>query len=155
MEITSSSPYVRIQFTRLWVNVHVSPGPQSAQLFHDIDVVLARRQRSIFYSWWWLVPILTAGAAARFFPEQAGAITAVQLVFSVWYFWALFVTMRRTAVIDLQRRSEARPFFERTKDQLILLLIGSLVGGLVTIAGVVIKERFYPSMPTVNVPKPP
>jgi hypothetical protein len=55
----------------------------------------------------------------------------------------------------LQRRSEARPFFERNKDQLILLLIGGIVGGLITFAGVVAEERFYPSAPTVNPTKPP
>jgi hypothetical protein len=57
MEITSSSPYVRLEFDRSTVRLHVSSGPQSAQLFHDIDAVLARRQRSIFYSYWWFVPI--------------------------------------------------------------------------------------------------
>src|SRR3954465_2655645 len=54
MEITSSGPYVRLELARLWARLHVSSGPISAQLFHDIDVVLARRQRSIFYSWWWM-----------------------------------------------------------------------------------------------------
>jgi hypothetical protein len=67
----------------------------------------------------------------------------------------LFVTLRRSAVINLQRRAEARPFFERTKDQLLLLLIGAVVGVLVTFAGVVMKERFYPSCTTMNVPTPP
>jgi hypothetical protein len=45
MEVTSSIPYVRLELTRLWVKLHVSAGPQSAQLFHDIDSILARRQR--------------------------------------------------------------------------------------------------------------
>ena len=155
MEITSSRPYVRLELARLRVELHVSTGPKSAQLFHDIDVVLARRQRSIVYSWWWLVAILVAGAAAHFFPEQAGPITAVQAVFLVWYLWVMFITLRRTAVINLQRRSEARPFLERNKDQLILLLVGAVLGGLITFAGVVMKERFYPAAPTVAAPKPP
>ena len=155
MEITSSSPFVRLEFSRMAVRLHVSSGPQSAQLFHDINAVLVRRQRSAFYSWWWLVPIVLAGVASRFFPEQENAITVAQLVCTAWYLWVLFVTLRRTSVITLQRRSEARPFFERNKDQLILLLIGGVVGGLITFAGVVVKERFYPSAPSVNVTKPP
>jgi hypothetical protein len=145
MEITSIVPYVRIQFNRQWVKVDTASGPQSAQLFHEIDLVLARRQRSIFYSWWWFVTIFVAGAAARLFPEQAGPITAVQAVFFVWLLWVLFISVRRTAVINLQCRSETRPFFERTKDQLAILLIGACVGGLVTFGGVIAKEHFYPT----------
>ena len=145
MEITSSVPYVRIQFHRQWVKMDVASGPQSAQLFHDIDAILARRQRSIFYSWWWFVVIFVAGAAARLFPEQAGPITGVQAVFALWCFWVCFISLRRTAVINLQRRSEARPFYERNKDQLTLLLIGACIGGLVTFGGVVAKEYFYPT----------
>jgi hypothetical protein len=156
MDITSSSPYVNIDFARRWMTVRVSPGAQSAQLFHEIDAILARRQRSIFYnSWWSVVPILLAGPAAYFFRAQAQVIIAVQLVLAVWYIWVVFIGMRRTAVINLQRRSEVRPFFERNKDQLVLLLIGSVIGGLITFAGVVMKERFYPSAPTVNDSKPP
>jgi len=153
MEIASSSPYVRIEFARLWMRVHVSPGPQSAQLFHDIDTILVRRQRSILHSWWWVMPILLAGTAAHFFPAQAQVIVAVQAVFAVWYLWVLFIGLRRTAVINLQRRSEARPFFERNKDQLVMLIIGSIIGGLITFTGVVLKERFYPSAPNLNEPK--
>lgn len=155
MEVTGSTPYVRLELTRLWVKLHVSAGPHSAQLFHDIDVVLAGRQRSIFYSWWWLLAILALGAAPHFFPEQATPMLVVQSVIGVWYLWVMFTTLRRTTVVNLQRRSEARPFLERNKDQLLLLLIGGIVGGLVTFAGVVMKERYYPSAPAVNATKPP
>jgi hypothetical protein len=155
MEVTSLNPYVRLEFTRLSVQMHVAAGPQAAQLFHDIDVVLARRQRSIFYSSWWVVAILALGAAPRFFPEQAMPMLVVQSVIGVWFLWVMFTSVRRTAVVNLQRRSELRPFFERNKDQLLLLLVGGIIGGLVTFAGVVAKERFYPSAPTVNATKPP
>jgi hypothetical protein len=113
MEITSLSPYVHIEFTHLWVKAHVASGPQSAKLFHEIDIFV-QRQRGIFYSWWWIVLFFVAGAAAHFIPEQS-AITAVQLVLAVWFLWVMFVSLRRTAVINLQRRSEARPFLERNK----------------------------------------
>jgi hypothetical protein len=91
------------------------------------------------------VTIFVAGAAARLFPEQAGPITAVQAVFALWFLWVCFISVRRTAVINLQRRSETRPFFERTKDQLAILLIGACVGGVVTFGGVIAKEHFYPT----------
>jgi hypothetical protein len=155
MDITSSSPYVSIHFARSWMTVRISPGAQSAQLFHEIDAILARRQRSIFYSWWCAVPVVLFGAAPHFFPAQALPIVAVQSALLSWYVWVVFIGWRRTAVINLQRRSEARPFFQRNKDQLALLLIGSVIGGLVTFAGIVVKERFYPSAPTVNESKPP
>jgi hypothetical protein len=158
MEVTGSIPYVRLELNRWWVKLHVSAGPQSAQLFHDIDSILASRQRrfSFLYSNWMVLPILIGGGVARFFPEQANSpIVGVQAVFAVWYLWVLFIRMRQSAVVNLQRRSEVRPFLERNKDQLLLLLIGGIVGGLITFGGVVAKERFYPSAPTVNATKPP
>jgi hypothetical protein len=78
----------------------------------------------------------------------------VLIALAAWYLWVMFVSMRRTAVVNLQRRSDTRPFLERNKDQLIILLIGAVVGGLITFAGVVVKERFYPSTPTINATKP-
>ena len=157
MEVTGSIPYVRLELTRLWVKLHVSAGPQSAQLFHDIDSIFARGQRRFpfLYSNWMVLPILIGGPVVRFFPEQIAPIVGVQAVLAVWYLWVLFIRMRQTAVVNLQRRSEVRPFLERNKDQLLLLLIGGIVGGLITFAGVVAKERFYPSAPTVNATKPP
>jgi hypothetical protein len=155
--MTIGGPYVRIEFGRMWVRVHIGPGPQSAQQFHDIDAILTRRQRSIFYSWWWLVPLLLAAVAAHVFPDQAGAIVVAQSVIGSWYLWVLFVGLRRSVVINLQRRSEARPFLQRNGDQLMLMLISAAVGGLITFAGVAVKERFYPStpIPTNTAPKQP
>ena len=60
-----------------------------------------------------------------------------------------------TNMAGFNLRNAQRPFLERNKDQLLLLLIGGIVGGLITFAGVVAKERFYPSAPTVNATKPP
>ena len=115
MEITSFAPYVRLNFSRMWVRLDISSGLQSAQLFHDIDSILARRQRGFHYSGWIILPILIGGAVANFFPEQATPIVGVQLVLAVWYLWVSFIRLRQNAVINLQRRSEARPFLNATR----------------------------------------
>src|SRR5216684_1723774 len=157
MEITSSAPYLRLQLTRLWVELYVSPDPQSAKLFHEIDGVLSRCQRSVFYRYWLIVPSMVALYSDFVFPKVPATvvITGLGTVGAFWFLCVCFVTMSRCAVIYLQRRSESSPFFERTKDQLLLLLIGGLLGGVITFAGVVLKERFYPSAPTVNAPTQP
>ncbi|HEY0848272.1 MAG TPA: hypothetical protein VGD96_00045, partial [Bradyrhizobium sp.] len=71
---------------------------------------------------------------------------------SGWMVWGVYHRGFRMAVIRLQRKNETKPFFERNKDQLLMLLIGTLIGSLATFGGVVLKERFYPST-SVNLPK--
>ena len=152
LRIECSQPFGYIEFSRVWVKTYISPGPQSAQLFHDIDGILEPRQRKFgfLYNIWLLWPVLVgAGFLPHYVDQQVAKIIVIaQGVLAAWFFWAGFVSVRRSAVIRLQRRSEASPFFERNKDQLVLLLIGALVGGLVTMAVPLLKERVFPSAPT-------
>lgn len=158
IEIGGVDPYVRIELTRLSVRVHVSPGPRSAQLFHDIDNILTRFKRKLAFSYtfWVMVPFLMVVWGSKFVSSDVGGtISLLGLPFSCWFLWVGFVMLRRRAVIKLQRRSEARPFLERNKDQLWMLLIGAVLGIFVAFAGVVLKERVYPSAPTVTAPTHP
>jgi hypothetical protein len=74
-----SSLYAYIHLDRSLVSVRVSPGPQSAQIFHDIDEVLARRLRKpgFLYEFWlaimpcWLACPLLFGLFGR--PSSAVA----------------------------------------------------------------------------------
>jgi hypothetical protein len=164
LEIDGHSPYVSADFDRTSATFHVSAGTQAAYVFHEIDSIIARRQRHfpLIYNWWLLMLSSIATLGLSYFwilTGQTGparhVLSVVQIITFLWFLWAAFVNVRRTSVVKLQRRSEARPFFERNKDQLLMLLIGAIVGGLMTFAGVVVKEKFYPSAPAVSLPKSP
>lgn len=163
LEIDGSGPYVSVDFNRRSATLHVSAGAQAAYIFDEIDTIVARRQRRFptTYRLSFLMAVLVISLAGSYFLQiylavrsgpVADAYNAVQIALSLWFVWATFVTSRRTSVINLQRRSEARPFFDRIKDQLALLLIGACIGGVVTFGGVVAKEHFYPSVCVVKQP---
>jgi hypothetical protein len=163
LEIDSGDPYVSIDFDRRTASLYVGAGAQAAYLFHEIDGIIERRQRRfpMLYRLWFLMACSAALWAVNYFflADRTDTISFVlislQAIFSLWFLWAWFVVLRRTSVVRLQRRSEARPFFERNRDQLLLLLIGAVMGGLVTFAGIVAKEHFYPSALITSGPKIP
>ncbi|MBR0965043.1 hypothetical protein JQ554_14015 [Bradyrhizobium diazoefficiens] len=163
LDIDTAKPFVSIDLTRMEARLYISAGPQAAQLLLELDGILSRCQRPFPWAYrFWFVMLLSAlsfGLNIFFLngrPELVAQIASLALSgLSLWPFWVGYVNVRRVCVIKMQRRSERRSFFERNQDQLIMLLVGALVGGLVTFAGVMVKEHFYPSTPAVNAPKSP
>jgi hypothetical protein len=127
--------------------------PEAAKLFYEIDQVVTRCIRR-FAGFYGLGHVELLPPIALFFlfqlfnafqNEVNAGLDAILGILTFWSIWATFIKSRWTAVIHLQRRAEVRSFLERNKDQLLLLLIGAIIGGCVTFAGVVVKEHFYPS----------
>jgi hypothetical protein len=150
----------RMSLVKLWV-FDPQGGPEAAQVFHEIDDTITGCQRrpAQLYSGWALFFGLLALVAlpyvmARNETTERGLLVAGSMFF-LWSIWVIFVSACWSAVIRLQRRAEVRPFLARNKDQLLLLLIGAIIGGCVTFASVVLKEHFYPSTTTGDAPKIP
>jgi len=147
LKLSSDKPYAQVEFSRIWTRVYVSPGENSAAVFHDLDELLVRRQRKLpfLYSYWILVPLLLLS----FIPAEWSSLIfpwkeIASIVLFVWYFRVMFIKLRRHSLIRFQRHSDARPFWERNRDQLLLMLISAAVGGLITLAGAKLKEHFLP-----------
>lgn len=160
LKLSITKPFAYLEFSSTWVIAYVSSGPHAPKLFFELDEILSRCQRkpTFLYSQWLL---LALGIGEYFllssdkFSNSAFDIAILLLAafLAPWVIWVGFIRTTRTSLIRLQRRFEAKTFVERNKDQLIILLIGALIGGAVTFGGVVLKERFYPSA-TVAQPKP-
>jgi len=163
LDVNTLKPSVSIDLTRLQSRLYISAGPQAAQLLLDLDGVLSRCQRLFpwAYRFWFamLLPALSLGLNIFYLnarPEVVAQIASVALTgLSLWPIWAGYINVRRSCVIKMQRRSDRRSFLERNQDQLIMLLAGALLGGLVTFAGVMVKEHFYPSTPAISAPRSP
>jgi hypothetical protein len=48
-------------------------------------------------------------------------------------------------VLRFQRRIDTKPFFERNRDQLVMMIISAIVGGLLTFAASKIKDQIFPA----------
>lgn len=162
LDIDTGQPSVSIDLTRMEARLYISAGPQAAQLLLDLDGVLSRCQKLFPWAYrFWFVMLLPAFSLVInvFFlnarPEFAAQIASVALnTLTLWALWATYVNLRRVCVIKMQRRSDRRGFFERNQDQLIMLLVGAVIGGFATFAGVMVKEHFYPTTPVINVNAP-
>jgi hypothetical protein len=153
LQIHCHEPYVTIDLTRMEARLYVSHGDHAASISHEIDPILAQCQRWLpwAYSSWFATVYLIVVFGSDYLFLWGRTDTPSVIVFQVlglgflWIMWAAFVSVRRSSVIRMQRRADRRPFVERNQDQLIMLLIGAIVGGMVTFAGVALKEHFYPS----------
>ena len=163
LDVNTLKPSVSIDLARLGSRLHISAGPQAAQLLLDLDGILSRCQRPFpwAYRFWFAMLLSTVVLVLNVFylntrPEMVAQIASVALNgVGLWPMWVAYVNVRRSCVIKMERRSDRRSFFERNQDQLIMLLMGAVVGGFVTFAGVMVKEHFYPSTPAINAPKSP
>jgi len=148
-KISSSRPYMSLDGDRTGTSLYVSSGEKSAQLFIEIDEILTRCQRKPrwAYSSWIMLPVFILGAAQYAVPndELRLGLLSVQFLLFAWYMRAAFIGMRRGMVVRMQRRSEAKGFLDRNRDQLILFVITAIVSGLLGFAGGQIKDRFFPS----------
>lgn len=163
LDINTLQPSVSIDLARSHSRLYISAGPQAAQLLLDLDGILSRCQRPFpwAYRFWFVMLLPVVSVVLNVFylnarPEMVAQIASLALNgLSLWAVWVTYVNLRRLCVIKMQRRSERRSFLERNQDQLIMLLVGAVIGGFATFAGVMVKGHFYPSTPTINAPKSP
>jgi hypothetical protein len=143
---TKSSPWAQVEFNSLATRLFVGRGPDSLKVFHELNEIIRRRQRfpAVGYNMLLLVAWGVAGGAVSNLFKWPWEL-APALVSLPWFSWGFYVRLRRHSVLIFQPRSEARPFFERNKDQLLMYLITFVLGGLLVFAGTQVKDRFFPA----------
>jgi hypothetical protein len=157
MVVSASKPYVRYSCHRHGSSLRVGSGPSSAELFLELDEIIGRRQRKPkwAYSWWIMLVLMALGPLQFLFLEDTArrlGILAIQLILFAWFMRAMFIGLRRGSVIHMVKRSEAPDFLKRNKDQLLMMVISALVGGILTFAGTQLKDKFFSASSTIAPP---
>lgn len=152
-KVSASEPYTRFEGDRMGASLYVSGNEKSAHVYFEINNVLTRAQRKptiLYRSWLVTVVILLLGAVPRVIqdPIWSQIILPMQIAAFAWFLWIMFLGLRRATVVHLVRRSEGKGFFERNKDQLLMMIIGIIVGGLLTFAGTQIRDIYFPPTAT-------
>jgi hypothetical protein len=151
LKIASVKPHMSVTFGRMGSTCWVYASPTAAQLFLAIEGILERCERRPrkFYGTW-ISPIAFLPLAMTFIWDPKIGVFPVMLVPSLLIFsWVLrvgYINLRWHSVLHMQRRYETPSFFQRNKDQMWMLVISAIVGGLLTFAGTQLKEKFYPSV---------
>ena len=145
IKISASSPFCSIDKDSLYIG----SGQSAAHIFYNIDKVLKKCERRPrwLHSWWLGVPAIGLGLPSLFLKISQPyvlALTSMQAVFLVLYVRAIYVTMKSPMIVHTKRRSEARGFFQRNKDQLLMYVITGVVGAVVGFGLSQAKDRYLP-----------
>jgi hypothetical protein len=148
LTISASSPYATVTAERL----HVSSGPSSAQIFLEIDQILKKRQRwpKWFYSNWLIIPVMSMGMLYFTVLDDLtkGILTTLQAILTAIFARSAYISVKRGLVVYPKKKSEAKGFFQRNRDQLLMHLITLTLGAALGFAGNQLKEKFYPATMT-------
>jgi len=144
IEIKASTPYFKFNDNRLYI----SPGDTSAKLFMEINSILKKRERKpkILYSNYLGVIIVGIGLLSfsiKYEPAQA-ILLGIQSIFCLLLLRAMYINLKRSVVVYTHRKSEAKGFFERNKDQLLMMIITTIVGGLIGFGISQMKDKYFP-----------
>jgi hypothetical protein len=154
---SKASPWAEVQFSRTTTHLHVYRGSDSVKIFHELDEIVKRRQRfaAPAYNMFLVITVAFVGAAVANLPEKTVGLWSIVpgLLTFPWFIWAAFMRMRRNSVLIFQPRSQARPFFERNKDQLLMYLITFVLGGLLVFVSTQLKDRLFPPSNTSSTTK--
>lgn len=155
LAITCSYPSAEVSFKKEESVLYVTRGEKAAHLRLELDSIVARCQRKgrRLYSIW-----IGSFASALAFslsgfngqlssPWDLVAII-VMIISALWLIWASYIRLMRNSVVRFERRSERRGFVERNSDQIGMIIVSTIIGGLLTFGGLKFKETFFPSAPT-------
>jgi hypothetical protein len=151
LKIASAKPHVSVTFGRMGSTWWVYASPTAAQLFLAIEGILKRCERRprTFYGTW-ISPIVFLPLAMSFIWDpkigEFPVLLVPSLLIFIWVLRVAYINLRWHSVLHMQRRHETPSFFQRNKDQMWMLVISAIVGGLLTFAGTQLKEKFYPSV---------
>jgi hypothetical protein len=92
-----------------------------------------------------IIPIILISAVTNLWPNFATLwLNICYLVGFIWYFWIMFINLRRHSIVQFQRQSETKAFWKRNQDQIILMVISAIIGGFITWTWPKLQNQFFP-----------
>jgi hypothetical protein len=151
LHVKSSTPYITMDFTRMWTRIYVSSSDISnAGVFYRLDQIISNRNRKLkwrysFYFLWivnillWIINGVPFGP--KLIPVNPYLSISIDTLAFMWLIWFFFIKFRRHSVIVLTHKNSEAPFLQRNKDNLILAIISALLGAILGIGGTLILNQ--------------
>ena len=139
--IRTLSPYMYIDFSRLWARIYVSSNDENSfGLFVKLNEFLLRKRRQIWFLYSYYVTwsiILLQWLFYFIIPKSfsTGIGNYIAVSFSLWVMWALFIRMRRHSLVLITKNSGFGSLWIRKKDNIILSIVAAIIGAILGIAG--------------------
>ncbi len=137
LEIKGTDPYLTVRLTRFGGDIYVSGGDtQSEGVAAAIErILLTGKVRLPLLPLWASMlsgmPLVIA-APSKHMPTivLAGIVT---FILFVWTMYGGYLTVRRHNTLVFKPKKDCPGFWERNKDKIILLVIGAVLGSLLTL----------------------
>ena len=141
LEIKARKPYLTIEFRHFYTKLYMSSNEiKDLGLLHELDIVLKKSQRSLsfLYSSYVLYSVMLLFTIVAAFLRKFATISETIYSYSyiVIFFYFIVVTYVRFftySTIYLSSKRSKPNFLKRKKDDLILLVIGAILGAILTI----------------------
>jgi hypothetical protein len=137
LEISSLNPYIRIEFTPLWVRLYSgSDSTSSAGLFYKLNSIISTttRKPEFFYSYTFTGLLNLLALASLLLPKEFKVAILVFLsILVLWLCYVAYIRLMNSSKIIMMKRHDLKGFFQRNKDILIVGFFTSIVTIFVTL----------------------
>lgn len=141
--IQSIRPYVSVYFKKNGAHLYTELDDiESTGLFNKLNDIIAKRQKrpSFLYSLYtiWAINILYVAVSLLNFYSTGSKTERIILhflflvIFATLVGYIFYQRMKRFSTIYLFKKESQPSFFTRNKDQIVLVLVGAVVGALLT-----------------------
>lgn len=159
-KLSALRPSASVEFSSMETSVYVRGGEKAAQLFHELNGILAPRQRwpHFLYSQWLAIPMLALSSSTSFVTPHMSEIgsliyNALVVLAFAWFAWISFLGVKRHSVLFFERRNETKSFMEQNRNAIVLTIVTSLITGAIGFGFGKLKD--WPTAATSNSPTAP
>jgi len=135
-------PYISLNISKISIKLYISDKDniKLSGIFSKIDAILTKRRSflRILASKWMQIPFLLMHVLTLWFYPDEYKIQKVLLIISIailavlWFLWAYNTDKKRHGLIYLLNSHSKISFLKRNRDKIFLIIIGAVVGGVLT-----------------------
>jgi len=146
LEISSSDPYISIEFKKLWARLYIgSDNNIETGLFYKLDKIIlaATLKPSFLYSHQTLWSGYIGFIILKFLLHGVmyQIISVLSYLLLAWALWVVYIRLSKHSEIVLSKRHDIKSFLARNKDQIIVNLFTVSIGAILGILGTIIAYK--------------
>ena len=137
--IGAQRPYIKVELGHFFARIYLGSGDVKAVgIASTLESILLKGRAKVYFAPSGIVAGILVGSSFSIgYTAKNVALTGICIAFAVAYFIILLIDQRfrlkRYSTVLPVRRKEAASFLARNKDQILLLIIGAVIGSGITI----------------------
>lgn len=143
LQIISSDPYMELNFSRNSARIFVGRNDLISQgIFSKIDQILTNSQRKTRWFFSQLGPFIGGASFTLLLiglsfiktkPNIGIIFLSLSFIGILWGIFSFRIDLNKFSIIEVIKRREKPSFLKRNKDQILLILLGAIIGSMITL----------------------